>query len=295
MINATNMSSGEFIETQPGTFSEDITILNCRIKCIRSKVTEVVAISTVILSVPQPVPQTDVAGLVYPILKNSVNKNGQYLYKGNVLSDIILTLTHSKDLMDPAGGNYGALSVNVDLYQWSIASGAYFTITNNMVQFFLPGNITISPNMYKLFCDGDAMFNVLKGVMGIRADGVKNLVITKASICDIVNKGGNGSLICGPYTASNPNQGIMVGYTGGLARGIIISGSKGVDMDCVKIAEISSSASSATGLTIQNGTTGTNISKLNIHDVEANADNKYDDKNGVLPNQPPVERDIYLP
>ena len=68
------------------------------------------------------------------------------------------------------------------------------------------------------------MFHVNKGVMGIRVDGVSGMWMSNCSLSNIENVGSKGSLICGNYISSHPNQGpLMFGYTGAETFGIVLS------------------------------------------------------------------------
>lgn len=54
-------------------------------------------------------------------------------------------------------------------------------------------------------CNGNSMFHVNKGVVGVRSDGAKNTVLQRLKVSNVVNFGSIGSTVC-----NSP----ALGYTG---------------------------------------------------------------------------------
>lgn len=294
-INSATSDAKGFLEQTPASYSDNITLQKCRVKNICAKVKEIVTIDTGNNSLT---PQVDVCGFLFQFLNSSRFTNDRYFYNNNPVSDVQLTIANIQlnNNVPTAFSTFGPLNITQTVINWrNIVPPAYFEADPNFkLRLYNNNGSSASSTLYTPLCNSDYKFNVLKGAIGVRFDGLKNTNVKRLSVYDVYNKGLNGSLICGGYTMGNPNQGSMIGYTGGFARGVIVSASTGTNMACTTIKNIFSSASSATGLTLHNNTTLTNLDKFYVANVTADKDGKYKDT-GLLPNTPPIERDIYIP
>ena len=140
-------------------YSSNIKIRNVSICDIKCNVREVVAIS----QDDGKSAQFDAAGGVLHICE-IMDKYGRY--KGDTLSDLQITLAKP-------GFTHGIMNISKSICKWA-TSGKRL--------------IDIAPHL-KFKCNGDSMFHVLKGSVGLRIDGVENFNIEHCSIDSIVNIG----------------------------------------------------------------------------------------------------------
>ena len=109
-------------------------------------------------------------------------------------------------------------------------------------------------------CNNDRMTHLAKGVMGIRMDGVEEIVYNNLNIHDIYEYGGLGSNLCGEYWTNSdiflsPAIGghflqrapYAIGYTGNMAHGIYADWST-MTFNDVKMQDIYSSTGLVRGV-----------------------------------------------
>ena len=138
-------------------------------------------------------------------------------YRGTKLSQLQIAMARP---INRLGIKYGTFGVSQDLVDWASygqRSGRY--------------NINWK-------CDGDSMFHLNKGVIGLRLDAVKDGCFQNICIRDLENQGRLGNeAYCGAYKISHDAQKVP-GYRGADAIGINISDSKALlfkDVDIRKV------------------------------------------------------------
>jgi len=102
--------------------------------------------------------------------------------------------------------------------------------------------------------NGDSMFHVQKGLMGIRVDEADQVWITNCTMDHLENRGHLGTVAYGDYKTSHPKQ-RQLGYQGGVVRGICISGSTNVHIHGNLIKTLKSHNSYIRGIDILNQST----------------------------------------
>ena len=99
----------------------------------------------------------------------------------------------------------------------------------------------------KLIMNGDTMFHVNKGVLGIKTDGCNNVMVSNTILFNVVNFGLKGQDLCGVYEKSHNNQNLL-GYNGASTRGCGASASFNVRYKDVRIIDARSSYSECIGI-----------------------------------------------
>jgi hypothetical protein len=92
-----------------------------------------------------------------------------------------------------------------------------------------PGYETLDQAGIGLYCNGDSMFHVNKGVIAFKMDAAKNVRMIDTQVTGIQNLGNEGSSLCGDYLTgfSHPLANIP-GYGGSIVRAYTFSGSEDV-------------------------------------------------------------------
>jgi hypothetical protein len=155
------------------------------------------------------------------LLRNPVTDE----YRPNELADLQAFLTAHRALL-PARDR-ARVTISDGMAAWMRTPGAKLTDVMNAEQ------------LYFLY-NGDAMFHVMKGVMGVRLDRVQQAVLQDVSVRHSHNQGPLESTLDGSlYDTSHPNQTQTGGYQGAVCRGIVASACRkvrcrGVTVDGVR-------------------------------------------------------------
>ena len=107
-------------------------------------------------------------------------------------------------------------------------------------------------NNYYFVKGGDSMGHTMKGNIGLFISAGENIKVNRCTIDTVKSKG----------SAVGPNASGV--YQGGDARGIIVTGSKNIDLDSSVITNIVTENSNSTAQDIQVLGTSTNIKKDGI-------------------------------
>jgi hypothetical protein len=216
----------------------------------------------------------------------------KYYYSGSVLSNVQVELTRVKKNIDDASGDssyLGTLNIHEGIIEWKDDATKYFGYdeANSSVQLFDNGDspVLIDGNavVYQIKCNGDSMFHVNKGVIGLRVDGANTLSLSDCSISNIENVGESGSLLCGAYEQSHPAQNsTLVGYTGAQTFGVTLSAVNNVSMKNLQITNVSSANSRSVGIMIQSASTNTEVCNPIIGNVVSTA--AFSGEINTLPN-----------
>ena len=219
VIYTGGVASDDFLnELKEQPYSSHIKIRNVSIRNIKCDVKEVVAIA----QDDGKSAQFDAAGGVLHILE-VMDKYGKY--KGNALSDLQIILAKP-------GHAHGIMNISKSICKWA-ESGKRL--------------IDIAPHL-KYKCNGDSMFHVLKGSVGLRMDGVENFSVENCAIDSIVNTGYLGNDVHeGSYKMSHDLQ-VRPYYHGADTYGMSIAHCKNGRVGYVKISNIVSYNGQSRGL-----------------------------------------------
>jgi len=182
---------------------------NCLIKDIEGDVDEIISVQDS-AEKAQKGPSGDLLKLI-----DCSDSSGKY--KPNALSELILSLAYLKR----AGYkfDYGTLNIHEDVLRWSQNQGTISSLISKG---------------FKFITSQDSMGHHGKGVLGIRVDGTKHVVITHNHIENIINRGRLGA----EYNKRGGKRDGITNYDGVDAHGIHVSYSDDVWVDKTKIIRI---------------------------------------------------------
>ena len=208
-----------------------IKMKNIEIDGLKCKVTETVGIS----GKNGVGVQTDSTGAIFDILSNT-DENGNY--KGDILSEIRLFIAE----MDIKYGlTSGKNNITQDLINWSKGF-------ENISYLLSLG--------YKYKCNGDVMFHVNKGLMGIRLDSCYCIKLDNIYISNLYNIGYLGNdIIDNNYSISHDMQ-KFEGYTGNRVIGISVNDCDKFSIDNVEIENLFSRNGNCDGVWVFNKSNG---------------------------------------
>eukprot|EP01084_Bolivina_argentea_P250266 419248_1 len=177
-------------------------------------------------------------------------------YYGNPLADAQVALIIFRENHTPSHGNK-------TFVQWATANP--YTNYNSL------------PYCARFVCNADAMFHTNKGLIGIRFDGIENVMIKKLTISDLFNESPLGSLACGKY--SGPSNGGQPkglekeGFMGTDIRGISIINGGNVELYDIQLKNFVSNNGDVIGIHImdEGGIYVHDVHKIVIDDLEAGA------------------------
>jgi hypothetical protein len=137
-----------------------------------------------------------------------------------------------------------------------------------------------------LLCNGDAMFHVQKGLIGLKMDAVIGATVKSLLISELRNSGQKGSDICSYNTTSFSHPlASLPGYNGVSTIGISVSGSRSIFFSDITIDNIQSFYGPTIGIDILLDSSNITLSNVNIKNIISGK-----------PNQTyPVDGPNYLP
>lgn len=274
----------------------NICLRNCSINNIKGKINEIVAIGN-----GNGAAQIDTAGAVIQFFDGISNKiDNKYYYQGTLLSDVQIELAKIKTNREENNQSvnfFGTLNITKGLQVWKDDADTYFVPIDNKLKLYKNDNPHLVDSQevtYEILCNGDSMFHVNKGVMGLRIDGVNNFIIENCAVTNIDNIGNRGSSLAGNYVKSHPNQDKIIGYGGSQTFGIVVNASNDINIKNLNIKNISSKENSAHGLTIQNESCNFYAENIYIDNINSSVDNLDEIENYVLPNNVPISKGIVI-
>jgi hypothetical protein len=231
------------------SYSENIHIFGSVIQNIKCAINEIPAVATDNGIMNDPV------GSVFQTLNKYSNErltlNDSNKYIGNVISDAQLLVTKYKDMI-----------TNLSVSRLSITEELVNSIENDEVL-----NLTYLLN-------GDSMFHVNKGLIGIKFDNVVKGYISDTTINNINNEGELGSNINGLYERSHPQQ-IFKGYNGASTRGITMSSSSNIYLSNLNVSNIISKRSLSHGIDILYESSDISLMDIEIDQVKSSYTNNH--------------------
>ncbi len=156
------------------------------------------------------------------------------------------------------------LNITADVLKWVEAEAGFETLDS------------IVTDENGVFCNGDSMFHVNKGVIGFKIDAVKNVILNKTSVSDIENKGEVGSSVCGDYSnAKSHPQATLLGYGGSKTRGYTFAGSENVFLLKSVALDVKAKAGSAIGVDVLTDTRNAFVAKSFVEGVSAGLEGPF--------------------
>ena len=121
-----------------------------------------------------------------------------------------------------------------------------------------------------LFCNGDSMFHVNKGVIAYKMDAAVNVLMRNANIDGLVNLGSAGSEECGDYLGGKSHPlATLEGYGGAITRGYSFAGSERVLLTDSQASNLTASAGHAIGVDVLTDSAGIQLRDVEVSGVNA--------------------------
>lgn len=135
---------------------------------------------------------------------------------------------------------------------------------------------TVQPLEYVVLAQGDIQHHVLKGNIGIRAEGVSDLTMEHVTIAGVDNQGPlgygytnlHGEMgYIGDQDGGHGGQGAMAGYFGNHSRGFSMAACAGVKIRNLKVSDVKSSTGPCWGIELKGETTDGVLEKVYVKNV----------------------------
>jgi hypothetical protein len=249
-----------------GMLAKEIKIINTTVKNHVANINEVVALANEDGDVVK-----DPAGAVFQALNRdsvggliTVSPSGQYIGNPVANAQAFVYKAFENGEFEGSGLDLSRMSFDQDILDWVESQpGA--------------GPLDYEPDPNKLnglgngfLCNGDSMFHVNKGVIGMRLDAAKNINVSDSSVMGITNLGKAGSDICGPYVKSHTGA-TLEGYGGAVVRGINIAGAAKVTISNTSVEDLTSESGTAIGFDVQTNSKKVELKDTWVYDATAGA------------------------
>jgi len=257
--------------------TERILVRDSTFSATHAHVVEVVAlVSDQNVTVRGPV--GDVVRIIDNVDAVSVLDGPHGHYVANVLADVQLALIDaSLDVTDAMQRKmlFGTTHGDANVVAWWKGQRSVKQLIEN--------------DDFKYWRNGDTMFHVNKGVLGVRIDGARSVCLDTVTIDQVRNSGARGIVQALPGEASDvdaayvggtdgghPAQGRQYGYMGADTRGLGVSGSASVHLQTVRVDGVHSAVGLARGIDMFNHAreihVGTMVSVNNVTTLVAASD-----------------------
>ena len=140
---------------------------------------------------------------------------------------------------------------------------------------------TVQPLEYVVLAQGDIQHHVLKGNLGLRAEGVSDMLLEHVTVTDVDNQGprgygytANGSEMgyIGDLDGGHGGQGKMAGYFGNHTRGVSFAACTGVKIKDLKISNIKSKTGPAWGMEVKGESSDFKMEQVEVKTVSSGTD-----------------------
>jgi hypothetical protein len=228
LINKVGVAVHGFANKVKEGLSNNVTICNTTINNIKCNVHQIVTIPVdSSMELKDQTPQLGTFCEAFDFNKAS-SSSGRYV--GNSLSNAHMFLAKCKNQDEK--GPYNTLSITKESVDWAESGDPYDG---------------------KFMFNGDCMFHINKGVVGLRIDSTKNCFLYQNRITNIYNGGKKFTMNPDDFVLDD-NFDIVGDYAGDKAHGMVIAGSSGIWMEYISIVDIQSIYGYSYGVAIVNGT-----------------------------------------
>ena len=121
---------------------------------------------------------------------------------------------------------------------------------------------------FDYICNGDSMFHVNKGMMGLRIENVNNVLLENVIIDTVINYGDMGNGMFGKYKYSHPKAN-QEGYNGACVRGLLICSSQNVLIINLKVNNCKSMNSESVGVDLMYNSCNCSLVNCEIKDIHS--------------------------
>lgn len=297
VFNPTGIAVNGFLPTRQTFKSNEtsrITIIDSSINGISGRVDEIPALAR--LTPDGNIAKgaiVDTAGALVQVFNGvaEIIENRMY-YRGTSLSDLQVEVARLAHSNPESSRLFGTLNIDKAFVIWADNSDLYLehdgysTVTLKTLEGkdYLENGHAVK---YRVLCNGDCMFHVNKGVMGLRIDGASDWSLQNLTISNIKNTGKEGSLYAGHYLKSHPLQQKALGYNGNDTYGLVASATNIGEIDVLQVLGIESATGTAKGIAIQYESCNINLGRALVRDVKAGVGSSWTPSQSMYPNVPP--------
>ena len=301
LFNPIGVAVNKFLEDRSSSKANESTnvyMINCNVNNIKTSPHEIIAVGH-----PNGGAQVDTAGAVLQFYNGVANLvDDKYYYGGTSLSNVQIELAkikYSLDNQSISSAYLGTLNIHKGIQDWMSDNSLYFQEENNKLKLYngngTPYQLNSNDVEYDIIGNGDSMFHVAKGTIGIKIDGVNNMCMLDCGISNIINEGDLGTTKAGNYKQSHPLQGPkLVGYQNAKCFGMTVAAVNNLTTENLQIYNIESKNASAHGQVIMNGTQNCTFNNTCINGIYSNKDGVFDGSQPLLPNEVPISRGIMV-
>jgi len=242
--------------------SSEVAVVDSEVSGIVAKVREVVALTD-----PEGKPFLDPSGAVFQVELCADRSTGEYspgpLCDAQVaLADLCLALE--------LGPRCGRLSIPRALVDWARPGGGAL-------------GPLVEAHGWRYARNGDSMFHVNKGPVGLRIDGTSDFLVRGLTLRGVSNEGPPGQALplpgeggekvayTGPSDGGHPLQAAGTGYQGADARGISIASTAAGRLEDVAVSGVWSAWGSAVGVDLINDNKSLVLENISVGGVTAAA------------------------
>jgi len=258
LLHPNGVAVGAFWSADPPASGSDAANERIYVRDSSFNHTHIDVVEVVALVSPQNISVRGPAGDVLRIVDNTPRPNlmsaGDGNYVGNALADAQLALIDAS--LDVTNATlrkmlFGTTHGDAHVVEWWRGQRTMRSLVEN--------------EGFHYWRNGDTMFHVNKGVVGIRVDGSRDVCFDRVVVAHTSNTGARGNTYAlpgeeneveaayvGATDGGHPDQAAQYGYMGADARGIAVSGSAGVYFDEVRVDDVHARFGFARGIDVFN-------------------------------------------
>ncbi len=150
-------------------------------------------------------------------------------------------------------------------------------IPDALIEWIESDSLTLSDVDVEYFCNGDSMFHVNKGVIAFKMDAASDVQMVHTRVDGLVNRGHEGSSVCGEYLHgfSHPLS-TVYGYGGSVVRGYSFAGSTEVLVNQAEVKNLHALEGSAIGFDVMTDSTDIRMTSTIVNQVIAGSNTPLD-------------------
>lgn len=129
-----------------------------------------------------------------------------------------------------------------------------------------PGSETLADIGVHYYCDGDSMFHVNKGVIAFKMDAADDVTLKNTSVGHLVNRGPEGSTLCGDYLHDHSHPlANLYGYGGSAVHAYTFAGSTHVRVESSTVQDLGAAQGPVIGFDVMTDSTDIELIGNQVH------------------------------
>jgi hypothetical protein len=251
--------------------THDVVIADCEVLGTRLRTVEVPVLEHVATAQVQQGPAGDVLRVADIIVgSGSEGSEGNSAeYSGTALSDAKIALQVLVNVLGEGGKNkFGYCAIHGDVLAWARGEAGARSMRE-----------AVSSGDFRYVRNGDSMFHVNKGAVGIRIAGGTRVAVVRTRVSGVSNTGSTTRLAPLPgetqasaawtdgHNGGHPMAEPQAGYGGADAVGIAVEAAADVVLDTVELRDVVAREGWASGLRVFHGATATSVHDATIANV----------------------------